>query len=214
MKHLRLTRATGGLAAAALAAAVTTASLATAVPAGASSQHRITVAKSGFSLVLPSGWNQVSLSSSDLGTVLGSAKAYGNLKAELTTQATNAAAKGLKFFAVSAPGAPGDFVPNINVGYFSDSGSLSALDGQIKSIWAKAGAKELVTKNVHLVPGKAVEGTYELVAASSGTTVWETQVYVPHNQLVYIATFSAGSKLAVELTAAAVMKTFHFTAAA
>lgn len=207
----RPTHSKAGLAACgALSAALSVAALMPATSAGAA-QKRITMAKSGFSLVLPDGWSQISLSSKDLGAVIGSSKAYGNLKSELTSQATSAASKGLKFFAVSAPGAPGDFVPDINVGIFKGSGSLASLDTEIKVIWAQAGAKDLVTKTVHLAPGAAVEGTYELVAKSTNSIVWETQVYVPHKGQVYISTFSAGSKPAVELTAAAVMKTFRFT---
>jgi hypothetical protein len=195
----------------ALSAALGLSALVASTPAGASTQHRITVAKSGFSLILPNGWNQVSLNPADIGAVLGKGTAYGNLKSELTSQATSAAAKGLKFFAVSPPGAAGDFVPDINVGIFKGSGSLASLDSEIKIIWAQAGAKNLVTKTVHIAPGAAVEGTYELVAKSTNAIVWETQVYVPHKGQVYISTFSAGSKPAVELTAAAVMKTFRFT---
>jgi hypothetical protein len=194
-----------------LALALSVGSLVAALPAGATSQSRISVPKFGFSLILPDGWSQISLKSSNIGTVIGSSKSYGNLKQLLTTQATEAASKGLKFFAVSAPGAAGSFVPNINVGLFKSSSSLSALKGEVKATWARAGAKNLTTKIVRLAPGSAVEGTYELVGHSTTPTVWETQVYTPHKGEVYIATFSAGTQLAVELNAASVMKTFHFT---
>ncbi len=179
-------------------------------PAGAANS-RITDAKDGFSLVLPQGWTQVSLSKSDIGTIGASAKNYASLQPLLTQQATSAAAKGLKFFAVAPGQINGQFVPNINVGLFKDSGSLGALQTDINSIWSKAGAKGLKIKQVRLTYGKAVEGTYELVSKTSSPSIWETQVYSPHKGQVYIATFSATTQPAVELTAAVVMSTWKFT---
>ena len=48
--------------------------------AGAVTGPRVNEAKYGFSVILPSGWNQVSLNSSDVGALLGTAsKADANL---------------------------------------------------------------------------------------------------------------------------------------
>jgi hypothetical protein len=184
-----------------------------ALPAAGASGHRINESKYGFSLVLPAGWNQVSLTGSDLGSIIGSGKSYANLKSVLTSEATSAASKGLKFFAVSPQG-DGSFVPNINVGIFKGSGSLSSLNAQVKATWTQAGAKHLSTKVVHLSFGSAVQGTYELVSATSPSStppVWETQVYSPHKGQVFITTFSASTKPAVQLTAAVVMSNWRFT---
>jgi len=193
-----------GLTALALAAATAT------TPAGAA-QSRITDAKDGFSLILPKGWNQVSLRKSNIGTLDKSAADYAALKPLLTQQAASAAAKGLKFFAVAPGQANGQFVPNINVGLFKSNGTLRALQSDVNSIWTKAGAAGLKTKQVRLTFGKAVEGTYELVSKTSAPSIWETQVYAPHKGHVYIATFSATTQPAVELTAAVVMATWKFT---
>jgi hypothetical protein len=188
------------------------ASLVAAVPGGAAAPNaRITDAKDGFSLVLPAGWTKVSLSKSDIGSIGRTAQNYAGLKSLLTQQATSAAAKGLKFFAVAPGQVNGQFVPNINVGLFTSSGSLKALQSDIKTIWNHAGAKGLQTKQVHLAFGKAVEGTYELISTTTSPSIWETQVYAPHKGHVYITTFSATTKPAVELTAAVVMATWKFT---
>jgi hypothetical protein len=192
------------------AASLAVGMLVAAGPAGAASA-RITDARDGFSLVLPQGWTQVSLSKSDIGTISKTSQNYAQLQPLLTQQAASAAAKGLKFFAVAPGQANGQFVPNINVGLFRGSGSLGALQGDINSIWSKAGAKGLKVKQVHLNFGKAVEGTYELVSKTTSPSIWETQVYSPHKGQVYIATFSATTQPAVELTAAVVMSTWKFT---
>jgi hypothetical protein len=173
--------------------------------------HRVTVTKGGFSLVLPAGWNQVSLSGSNVGTLIGVPNVAPSIQSALTTQAKYDAAKNLKFFAVPLSQLNGTFLPVINVGSFVGSGSRAVLDPEIRGFISEASASNVKIKNVHLRLGKAVEGTYELFANSTTTLpVWETQVYAPHAGRVYVATFSALTEPAVELTAAVVMDSWRF----
>jgi hypothetical protein len=179
--------------------------------AAAAKGHRVNQPKYGFSLVLPPGWNQITLTGSDVGSIVGSARDYANVKSILTSQAENAAVKGLKFYAVAVSQQNGDFLPVINVGIFKGSGSLAVLNPEVKGFLSEEGAKSVKIKNVNLKFGKAVEGIYKLVS-NSGTSpaVWETQVYASHNGQIYVATFSALTKPAVELTAAVVMDSWRF----
>ncbi len=196
-------------------AALAASTLLTAAAAGAAGPaepgHRVNVTKYGFSLVLPPGWNQVNLTGSQVGSIVGSARGYANLKTVLTQQAENASVKGLRFYAVATDQANGTFVPVMNVGIFKGSGTQAVLNPEIKGFLSEEGAKSVQVKNVSLRFGKAVEGTYELVPTSSSSpTVWETQVYAAHNGQIYVATFSALTKPAVELTAAVVMASWRF----
>ena len=183
-----------------------------ALPAAAAGGHRVTDAKDGFSLVLPPGWNQVTLSGPHAGTLVGVPKVDANIKAVLTTEAKNAASKGLKFYAVALSQLNGSFLPVINVGSFAGAGTRAVLDPEIRGFLSEAGASNVRIQNVRLRLGKAVEGTYELVSKSpSSPPVWETQVYAPHAGRVYVATFSALTQPAEELMAAVVMESWRFT---
>jgi hypothetical protein len=183
----------------------------TALPAGATGGHRVTDSKDGFLLVLPPGWNQIALTGSKVGSLLGAGPEDPSIKAILAPQAQSAAAKGLKFYAVALSQLNGTFLPVINVGIFKGSGSKKILDPEVKGFAAEAGGSSITVKNVTLRLGPAVETTYVLVSKSGSPAVWETQVYAPHSGKIYVATFSALTQPAVELTAAVVMGSWRFT---
>ena len=77
----------------------------TAHPARAATGSRVTDSTDGFSVVLPQGWNQVSLSGSDIGAIIGDAhKAAPRINQSAISDVQAAAKQGLKFFAVSSAG--------------------------------------------------------------------------------------------------------------
>jgi hypothetical protein len=192
-----------------LAVGATVAGVAT-VPAAANPPgHRVNDAKDGFSLVLPPGWNQVSLSGPNVGSLIGVTNVPSVIQTELTTEAKKDAAT--KFFAVALSQLNGSFLPVIIVGSFKGSGSRAILDPEIKGFISESGGTNAKVKNVHLPFGQAVEGTYELFANSTTSPpVFETQVFAPHGGRIYDATFSALTEPAVELTAAVVMDSWRF----
>jgi hypothetical protein len=174
--------------------------------------HRVNDNKDGFSLVLPPGWNQVSLSGPTLGSLIGVSNLDPNIKAALTSEAKNDASRNLKLYAVALSQLNGTFLPTIVVGTFKGSGSRAVLDPEVKGFFTEEGASQVKITNVRLPFGKAVEGTYLLTSSSSASfPVWETQVYAPHAGKVYVATFSALTQPACELTAAVVMGSWRFT---
>jgi hypothetical protein len=184
------------------------------VPAAATATpgHRVADAKDGFSLVLPPGWNQVSLSGSTVGNLIGVSNVDPAIKSALATQAQSDVARNLKFFAVALTQLNGTFLPAIIVGTFIQPAKHPDLKTEMKGFFSVEHASQVKIKNVHLHLGKAVEGTYLLTSNSSGSLpVWETQVYALHAGRVYVATFSALTQPAVELTAAVVMDSWRFT---
>jgi hypothetical protein len=182
-----------------------------ALSASAASGNRATNAQYGYTFVLPKGWNEVSLSSSDVGALLGgAAKLNAGLKQALTSQVQSAAAKGLKTFAVRASQESGGFFANINVGVFAGTASNADLGLQVKIQLTSAGAKSVTTKTVHFPLGSAIEATYTLALTSSGQTVYGTQVYAGHGGSTYIVTFSAVNKSLETRAATTVMPTWRF----
>ena len=207
----RLTRTRRAACGGVLAACLMASAVLVAVPASATTGgHRIAVKSYGFSVILPPGWYQLALTGPNAGSLLGGAPNYDAFKASLVSEANSAAAKSLKFYAVALSQANGMFLPIMNVGRFKGSGSQAILDVEVKGYLAEEGAQSGTVKNVTLRPGKAVEATYELLTPSA-PPIWETQVYAPHGRFVYVATFSALTKPAVELTAAVVMYDWRFT---
>jgi hypothetical protein len=183
------------------------------LPAAANAPgHRVADAKDGFSLVLPPGWNQVSLSGSTVGNLIGVSNVDPAIKAALTQQAQSDVARNLKFFAVALTQLNGTFLPAIIVGTFIQPPKHPDLKTEMKGFFSVEHASQVKIKNVHLRLGKAVEGTYLLTSNSAGSLPdWETQVYALHAGRVYVATFSALTQPAVELTAAVVMDSWRFT---
>jgi hypothetical protein len=181
------------------------------LPASAASGNRVTNAKYGYTFVLPKGWNEVSLSHSDVGKLLGgAAKLNAGLKQALTSQVQSAAAKGLKTFAVRAVQESGGFFANINVGVFAGSASNSDIGVQVKGQLISAGANNVTTNGVQFPFGSAVEATYTLALTSTGQTVYGTQVYASHAGSIYIVTFSAVEQPVETKAATTVMPTWRF----
>ena len=190
----------------------------TALPASAASAatasakatgNRVTSTKYGFTFLLPKGWNEVALTGKDVGALMGAAsKASSSLKKALTSQVQSAASKGLKVFAISSTAENGSFFPNVNVGIYNGTTSVANMDVQAKIQLTTAGAKDIKTKNVHFKFGNALEANYAI--PTTGSTVFETQVYAFHGGQTFITTFSA-VKQSVEVNAAStVMPSWQF----
>jgi hypothetical protein len=179
--------------------------------ASASPGQRVTDAKDGFSLVLPPGWSEVSLNSSDIGAMLGNASKAGlKLNQAAISDAQGAAKQGLKFFAISsAIENGGAFYPNVNVGVYPGTLSQSLLDAQVKLELTQVGAKQIHTRVVHFPFGSAVEGTYALLSTQG--TLHGAQIYVSHGGNTYIVTFSAADPGYLTKSVTKVMPTWRFT---
>jgi hypothetical protein len=176
-------------------------------PAGAAAGSRTDDVKDGMSFILPTGWAQVSLDSSDIGALIGTAsKASADLKSALSAQAKSFAEKGIKFFAVS-PGA----TANVNVGIYDATAPLSELDVQTKLGLTSIGATNLHTKEAHFRFGWSIEATYMVVITSASTPVYGTQFYASHGGRTFITTFSSQVKSLESRAASAMMPTWRFT---
>ena len=166
----------------------------------------------GFSVVLPQGWDQVSLSGSDIGAIIGDAhKAAPGFNQSAISDAQAAAKQGLKFFAVSSAGEyGGSFFPNMNVGVYPGSLSTALLDAQVKIQLAQTGVKNIKTKTAHFAFGSAIVGTYN-IAATGGATLYGTQFYAPHAGDIYIVTFTDANQSKGTKAAAAAMASWRYT---
>jgi len=197
----------------ALGLAVTTAfTVGTAHPARAATGSRVTDSTDGFSVVLPQGWDQVSLSGSDIGAIIGDAhKAAPAFNQSAISDAQAAAKQGLKFFAVSSAGEyGGSFFPNMNVGVYPGSLSTALLDAQVKIQLAQTGVENTTTKTAHFAFGSAIVGTYD-IAATGGATLYGTQFYAPHAGDTYIVTFTDANQSKGTRAAGAAMASWRYT---
>jgi hypothetical protein len=214
-RHREVTRmpvfAAAGLAVM-LAVALAAFTLGSARPASAAGGSRVTDSTDGFSVVLPHGWEQVSLSGSDIGAIVGDAhKAAPGFNQSAISDAQAAAKQGLKFFAVSSVAEyNGSFFPNMNVGVYQGSLSTALLDAQVKIQLAQTGVKNIKTKTTHFAFGSAIEGTYD-IGATGGATLYGTQFYAPHAGNIYIVTFTDANHSNGTKNAAATMASWHYT---
>jgi hypothetical protein len=192
--------------------ALTALTLGTTRPASGATSSRATDSTDGFSVVLPQGWNQVSLSSNDIGAIVGNAhKAAPGFNQSAISDAQTAAKQGLKFFAVSSASEySGTFFPNMNVGVYPGSLSNALLDAQVKIQLAQTGVKNIKTKTVKFAGGSAIQGTYN-IAATGGATLYGTQFYAPHAGNIYIVTFTDANRSQGAKSAAAAMASWRFT---
>lgn len=199
-------------AALAVALAVVALTLGTTRPASGATGSRVTDSTDRFSVVLPQGWDQVSLSGSDIGAIVGNAhKAAPGFSQSAISDAQSAAKQGLKFFAVSSAGEyGGSFFANMNVGVYPGSLSTSLLDAQVKIQLAQTGVKNIKTKTAKFAFGSAIEGTYN-IAATGGATLYGTQFYAPHAGNIYIVTFTDANRSQGAKSAAAAMGSWRFT---
>jgi hypothetical protein len=200
-------------------AALWLATLSAATPsAGASaSRQRVTEAQYNFSFLLPSGWNQVSLQSANLGALLGARKVNPTLQRSLASEAQRDAAKGVLVFALSSTRDRGGSFPNLNIVAIAQTGASTTnqLEAEIQLGLQQGGAKSVATKVVHYSFGTALLGSYYETDRSSSTgKVYGSQVYVAHGSNIFIVTFTSADKSIVTKAEATAIETWHFSSKA
>jgi hypothetical protein len=185
-----------------------------ALPAGAANGARVTNSQFGFSLVLPAGWNQISLDPTHLGDVLGPhAKVSSSLHQTLTTEAATEASKGVAVFAFLNKRDKDGFFPNLRVspqkGFLA---TISQLEGGLRAGLARAGATSTSVKVVRYPSGRAVVGTYAQGNPNKpADKVWGVQIYVVHGSNLLVLTLASTNRTQVDQAGTTVSSTLRFT---
>jgi hypothetical protein len=149
--------------------------------------------KYGFSVTLPSGWQQVRLTKAGINKIIGYLnKVDPKLVSLISSPSSQATIRKLQLYAIGPP--EGNTLPNINVlvqspqGLPSGADFLSQAKPQMASLLQSQGFAHTSVSIVHLPRlGSAVEGQYSV----PGTPTAVTQLYISHHSHLYIATFSS-----------------------
>jgi len=177
--------------------------------ASAASGQRVTDAKDGFSIVLPPGWAQVSLSGGDVGALIGNSGL--KLNSSLLSEVQSAASKGIKLFAVSSAVENGGFTPNMNVVVVHATESPSLLSAEAKIGLTQAGARGVTTRRIKLTTGPAVLVTYSIPpTGANAAAVYGTQVYVTHHGMTYILSFTDATRSGSKRSESMMMSTWRY----
>jgi hypothetical protein len=186
--------------------------VATAVPADGVSKQHVTNTQYGFALVLPSGWNQVSLNASSLGALLGPhAKESATFQQELVSQATTDKSKGVAVFAIAGSRDSGGSFPNLSVTVEKGvTATTNQLETGFKSGLQQSGAHSVAARAVHRRYGTAVIGTYSQTDQSSATgKIYGAQIYIPHGATLFILTVTSASQSIVTAATATLSLSFR-----
>jgi hypothetical protein len=186
--------------------------LAVAVPEASAAAQKGTIPQYGVTFTLPSGWYEVSLSASNIGTMLGAArKVNASLHKTLTKDAVADAKKGEVFFGIGTKRDAGGSFPNVNVIVETGTATLSQLVTAASDGLKSIGAKSLSSKARQYGFGPAAVATYS-VADSQVTTgkIYGTQIYAAHGSNVFITTFTSAQKSVESKAAAAMMSSWSF----
>jgi hypothetical protein len=153
-------------------------------------------AKYGFSFSLPAQWVQVPLNGSDIKGLLAQAtKNDPTLENAITLQVKNAAAQGIKVFAIGP--ASGAFSPNLNLAVGSSKGAptgkafFDAIDAQEKLQLVQSGLVHVTSKVVKLHLGKVLEVTYGLPKSLASVPAWGTQIVIEHKKHIDFLTITS-----------------------
>ena len=187
----------------------------TAGTSGASTQT-VKEAKYGLTFTLPSRWERIPLTGSDVSGLLDLiTKSDPSMKGTLTTQVKQAAKEGIKIFAVGP--ITGQFASNMNVivepqvtgpstpGYFDELGV------EVKLNLTNAGMKEVKTTKVRWSQGDVVQATYTLHLTTLNASVKGIQDYVWHKGRIYVVTFSASTFATDKSVAKIVSNSWHWS---
>jgi hypothetical protein len=180
------------------AIALACATIVTCVSAGPSSastpSQRIVLAKYGFSLSLPAGWQRTQLTKAGVTKLVQRLDKLDPKQANLLSSASaQATIRRLQFYAIGPPDE--GLIPNMNVIVQSPAGlpSGTSFVSQIKPVMAQALAKDgyahVTFSTVHLPLGAALQAQY----TAPTTSVLLTQLYISHKGHLYIATFTPSS---------------------
>jgi hypothetical protein len=174
------------------------------------------VTASGFSLLLPSGWNSVPLNGSDVTQLLNAATANDpSLTSALSAEVKQAASHHIKVFALGP--ARGSSVTDLNVvvepaaGLPSGKAFATAAVPEAKQALAQIGASHLVATVARTPLGTAALVTYQLPLKSVGSVVG-LQVYVLRASHLYIIAFSGPTLGGDRTVARSVERSWHWTA--
>lgn len=177
-------------------------------------ESRARVAASGFSFLLPSGWNSVPLNGSDVTQLINAATANDpSLTSALSAEVKQAASHHIKVFALGP--ASGSSVTDLNVvvepatGLPSGRAFAAAAVPQAKQALAQIGASHLVATVARTPLGIAALVTYQLPLKSVGSVVG-LQVYVLRAGHLYIITFSGATLGADRTVAHSVERSWHW----
>jgi hypothetical protein len=188
------------------AAIAVSAGATTSSAAAPASPTKVVLAKYGFSLTLPPGWQQVHLTTAGIAKIVKYlSKADPKLVSLVASPAAQATIRKLQLYAIGPPG--GGTLPNVNVlvqspqGLPSGADFLSQAKPQMASLLQSQGFTHVSVSVAHLRLGSAVEGQYSVPGTPEGAI---TQLYISHRSHLYIVTFSSPS------VAAQIENTWHW----
>ena len=155
---------------------------------------RVVMAKYGFSLSLPTGWQQVQLTKAGVSKMVQRInKLDPTLAGQISTQSEQAAMRRMQLYAIGP--LQGSTLSNINVivdsshGLPSGAAFLSQGKPAMASELQAQGFKHVTTSIVHLPLGSAIQAQISL--PSSATTA--TELFISHGSRLYIVTFTPSS---------------------
>ncbi len=173
--------------------------------ASAPTGTRVVVAKYGFSVTVPTGWERVQLTKDGVGKLVKRMDKVDPSQASLlSSQSAQATIRKMQLYAIGP--LQGGMIPNMNVLVQSPQGLPSGTSflTQVKQLMTgtlhNAGFTNVTTSIVHLPLGSAVQGNY--TTPSSSVTI--TQLYISHKSHFYIVTFTPSS------VAAQIENTWHW----
>jgi hypothetical protein len=171
------------------------ASIGTSAASSPAGSTKLVLAKYGFSVSLPPGWQKVTLTRAGINKI---AKNLHRVDPTFYQQFVNneASVRHLQLYAIGPP--QGASLPNVNVlvqspqGLPSGKAFLTQVQPVMKSDLQQAGVKNATFSVVHLPFGPAVQGVYTL----PGTSTTVTQLYISHKGHLYIVSMSPPSVVA------------------
>jgi len=180
------------------------------------STHTVTLKKYGLMFTLPTHWQEIPLTGSDISGLLDLVtKADPSMKSSLTTEVKQAAKAGVKIFALGP--IVKKFATNINVIVEpqptgpSTAGYFDQLGVEVKLNLAGAGMKEIKTSKLQWPQGEVLQATYALHLSSPVMVVKGIQDYVWHKGKIFIVTISSLTLSADEAVAAVVGHSWHWS---
>lgn len=174
----------------------------TGVPSGASSpapSNRFDVTRAGASFTLPAKWVHIPLDGNDISGILKVAgKNNPQLKRALTNEVTQAAKKGISFFAFGP--ITDNFAANLNIIETSAQGAPTGpsyytyVESQLKTQLSAGGFRDLKVAVRQLPMGKEIEVNYNLSSGANSPPAQGLQLYVRRHDKVDILTFTSVSQ--------------------
>jgi hypothetical protein len=161
--------------------------------ASTSTGTRVVVAKYGFAVTLPAGWQKVQLTKSGISKLVKRMHKVAPVQGFLSSRAAQETVRRMQLYAIGP--LQGGMVPNMNVLVQSPPGLPRGASflSQVKQLMTgtlhNAGFTNVTTTVVHLPFGSAVQGQY--TAPSSSVVL--TQLYISHRSHFYIVTFTPSS---------------------